>query len=406
MICKNDKFQSNCAECIKAHVGCSWCVDPDRNLTPGAVQLQPQKVNIQMSPGETVSFKLKYLHMNAKNKESYILNSETGSKGLQIHYENDCKGGKRCHGIRMYDTVTYRINVTLVECIGSPPGDAVLSIGIQGLQREVLALIVTPLCDCECYNLNAKTTAVSAECSNAGHLLCGTCVCRENRTGDKCQCKNDDDKCRQSATSAVCSGRGTCDCGQCKCDDPGNIKGEFCECDVTSCPLYEGIMCAGKGTCDCGKCICDTDRTGQICECPVDNSVCTKNGVICSNNGDCQCGSCVCNDGYDGDFCETIIENEYDDEDVLVSTHNLAGDKASTYKNKNNRDQKNVNLTMDDTISSTGLVGFDRNNSDKIDEPSKNETGNRPHSKSVITKCYFSRKMLNFIFILYFSTTL
>ena len=58
------------------------------------------------------------------------------------------------------------------------------------------------------------------------------------------------------------------------------MKGRFCECDNTNCPLNtDGKMCSGRGACECGRCLCELGWSGDDCGCSDDQSPCTVNGV-------------------------------------------------------------------------------------------------------------------------------
>lgn len=42
--------------------------------------------------GEAVTFSLKYYHVNEEERDIDVLNSETESHGVYLHYSVDCKG--------------------------------------------------------------------------------------------------------------------------------------------------------------------------------------------------------------------------------------------------------------------------------------------------------------------------
>ena len=127
----------------------------------------------------------------------------------------------------------------------------------------------------------------------------------------------------------MCSNKGTCQCGVCECDEAKSF-GEYCHCDDSLCPLYNGEICGGaeKGVCICeGVCLCtDKYENGPQGQCS-----CLKQGTaeaqlacadpeeplgeLCNGFGACVCGECKCEVGdnildpnYEGRYCEVIIQ--------------------------------------------------------------------------------------------------
>lgn len=121
-------------------------------------------------------------------------------------------------------------------------------------------------------------------------------------------------------------------CSECICDSP-NTSGEYCHCDDTLCPVYNGRVCGGveKGTCSCdGTCTCtpqyEDGPQGQ-CSCLKGETAAAQLGCtdpvnflngLCNGFGSCQCGQCVCNTGadiedpdYEGRYCEVIARYLY-----------------------------------------------------------------------------------------------
>lgn len=77
--------------------------------------------------------------------------------------------------------------------------------------------------------------------------------CDEGYIGQSCECNVQEDKdtifalekkCINPNSSLPCSGHGICLCGKCICK--GHLKGQYCQCDDTSCNRHNNIVCGGK----------------------------------------------------------------------------------------------------------------------------------------------------------------
>lgn len=55
--------------------------------------------------------------------------------------------------------------------------------------------------------------------------------------------------------------------------------GEFCDCEGSSCPKFDGKLCAGQGECSCGECRCEEGFAGDDCSCNLDTTPCVEGGV-------------------------------------------------------------------------------------------------------------------------------
>lgn len=83
--------------------------------------------------------------------------------------------------------------------------------------------------------MRQNTEKTELECSGAGKLKCGNCVCESGFWGPSCECKIDAEKmspdsygCKQTqdnVTSLDCSGQGYCLCDKtCICQSPPGKK--------------------------------------------------------------------------------------------------------------------------------------------------------------------------------------
>lgn len=182
--------------------------------------------------------------------------------------------------------------------------------------------------------------------------------CDEGHIGQSCECNVQEDKdtifalekkCINPNSSLPCSGHGICLCGKCICK--GHLKGQYCQCDDTSCNRHNNIICGGKkdlerrvkhqsttktmisfqlqistifcdswtadnpslcylagnGKCDCGTCECNANYSGPACECSTLTDQChTGGGGLCSHHGNCRCNKCQCHPGFFGRHCSEI----------------------------------------------------------------------------------------------------
>lgn len=351
----------SCGECISKHSDCAWCSDPNwngtqrceakwvlasgrmcapnfvfspikesktapqHNLPIGGkradgvttIQLEPQQVEVKMKPGDPVDVHFVYLHKPPLSgyevRDFTIQTSEFRSLGLDVEFSVECNGvrtiGRVCPNVKQDQRINFSAKVSLRDC--SNPNQMAVSIGIYGY-NTVSAIYIQPICGCDCEtprNMERR----SPRCNYQGNMVCGQCQCEKGRGGDQCECDLHSygassaadllEQCKEHRTSAVCSGQGRCVCGKCQCF-ADYMKGRFCECDNTNCPLNtDGKMCSGRGACECGRCLCELGWSGDDCGCSDDQSPCTVNGVTCSNNGICECGRCACNVGWTGPTC-------------------------------------------------------------------------------------------------------
>ncbi|CAK9304234.1 unnamed protein product [Gordionus sp. m RMFG-2023] len=272
---------------------------------------------------------------------------------ITVSYESSCLGTKSkktklCEGLKVGDTVTFDVTVTLESCL---KGQNIFDLRINPIGiGEELNIKLESICECDCA-APPQAEYDSPKCSEGhGTFECGACRCHENRFGRNCECdssahlmseggiapslapsplclrrKSDPrnslfhhysnttspnpdpfdqrfpDEEGDSDKGPVCSGRGDCVCGVCECwprDNPNEIvSGEFCECDNFSCDRYEGKICGGRGrgTCECGSCACAPGWVGEACQCPSTNASCiSSNGKLCNGVGVCDCGVCIC----------------------------------------------------------------------------------------------------------------
>lgn len=403
--CQSGDANKSCGQCIKEGPDCAWCGDSDysgnfrcdqrSNLDgkcreifqpksevqetqdnaigsakPGMngtqVQVQPQQIQVKIRPGETVTFKIKYLHVQPTIATIYALNSEVESQGFSISYSVSCRGaqipGRQCEGTRQSDIVEYTVSLRLMECRTS--GSAVVSIGIGGV-RDVVAVYISPICGCECEKLSLQKK-FSPTCNGQGTLVCGKCVCEPGVGGDKCECGAGDgeslaDQCRARPGEVECSGRGKCDCGKCKCDAT-YYSGTYCECDETSCPLSGGMMCFGKGACNCGTCECERDWTGRACDCSLSLDKCTDDrGGQCNGRGMCDCNKCKCDSGYTGELCENEPTEEtplgsYEEEYQELTTTESVAVAETTTKEENSVESETTTAPKSEEETTTSAA--------------------------------------------------
>ncbi|CAI2355547.1 unnamed protein product [Caenorhabditis sp. 36 PRJEB53466] len=308
-LCASPNAQQSCGQCIKAHADCAWCIDPHSTLidrcqlrtkftnetcTPHLiyspqiaqtkvqqnlpletkqhdgktfVRLQPQAVSVRLMPGHSSTVSFKYLHQTdpkrrpAEPEVMEIQTSDVRELPLALKFFLDCDGElketKSC-AVKNNQIIEFKIEIFVNSC--SKTGDITLSVGVLG-QRTIAGLYVTTICGCEC----EKHPEINSRlCHQNGHLVCGQCVCDQNRGGNKCECPLAlhgvtsalalEDKCRFNSTQPVCGNVGKCKCGQCECSKP-TTTGKYCQCDNDSCPVSpNGKICSGNGVCDCGIC--------------------------------------------------------------------------------------------------------------------------------------------------------
>uniref|UniRef100_A0A914RV35 EGF-like domain-containing protein n=1 Tax=Parascaris equorum TaxID=6256 RepID=A0A914RV35_PAREQ len=235
-----------------------------------------------MKPGDIVEVPFKYLHKAHSNLKDFVIQtSEFRSLGIGIEFSIICHGnrvqGRQCTDIRDGEMIDF-----YAKCQAGKGGN-----------------------NCEC-DLNQYGVRTASELEN---------------------------KCRRSPNEAVCSGNGRCRCGRCQCDSEFTT-GEFCDCEGSSCPTFDGKLCAGQGECSCGECRCEEGFAGDDCSCNLDTTPCVEGGMMCNGHGSCECGKCVCNAGYTGLTCgisskdevvDTGEELEDDEQDVDKDAESLEG---------------------------------------------------------------------------------
>ncbi|KAL4646149.1 integrin beta-7-like [Arapaima gigas] len=282
-----------------------------------------------------------------------ILDHQEAPFGLNISYSSHCIDGVHssrqrrgeCHSVKLNQQINFTVTLSSTVCLDSTK---VFAIKLQGMSEE-LQVSVDTHCDCYCRDQEKQ----SPSCSNHGTLMCVTLwvltrSCDPEHTGERCECQWKKDKstalsqdtmCWQTNSSQVCSGHGSCECGHCVCR--GQRKGQFCQCDDTSCDRHNNLICggkaaqrdavrghvtsqcvcvcvcvcvclsarvsAGKGTCNCGVCECFANYTGPACQCSSFRNKCqTETSVECSNHGLCRCNRCHCQPGFYGEHCSQI----------------------------------------------------------------------------------------------------
>ncbi|MFH4974429.1 hypothetical protein AB6A40_001138 [Gnathostoma spinigerum] len=374
-LCRSEAAEKSCSACLKQHPSCSWCMDPHMtssfrcdsrtelegkcganfifspkgevqlapqyNLPLGSkqsdgstvIQIDPQRVEVKIRPGEIVEVPYKYMHRNDQATSDFVLQtSEFRSLGVGLEFFIICQGhrqqGRQCPQVKPGQVVEFFIKVSLNEC-RARDGMAI-SVGSYGY-NSVSGLYITPICDCDCDKPQMKQQN-SPLCHGKGSLSCGHCECTKGFGGAHCECdlqrygvRTDDElnnRCRKTPDDAICSGNGVCRCGQCQCTNP-SITGQFCECSRLSCPKVDGRFCAGQGECVCGKCRCQPGFSGDDCGCSMDTAPCQENKKICNDHGSCVCGKCVCNNGYTGRTCgeSPYVTVESKEDDIIEEKH-------------------------------------------------------------------------------------
>ncbi|XP_010891643.1 integrin beta-7 isoform X2 [Esox lucius] len=237
--------------------------------------------------------------------------------GLKVSYTSHCGDGQdrpapgqdrgECDQVGINQQVNFTVTVNSSNCFTRTES---FTIKVQGISEE-LRVTVEMLCDCDCQD----TEEQSAQCHGNGTFQCGICSCDSGHTGQRCECETQQEtntslaqeaRCidsRMSGSAAqLCSGRGSCVCGQCLCW--GSRRGQFCQCDDTSCNRHNNIICGGNGKCDCGSCECFHNYTGPACECSTLTDQCqTSNDGVCCHHGQCECNRCKCHPGFFGKHC-------------------------------------------------------------------------------------------------------
>lgn len=83
--------------------------------------------------------------------------------------------------------------------------------------------------------------------------------------------------------TTISLGHGECVLGECVCKN--EWTGDSCECpaSTSTCQSPDSLVCSGHGKCVCGKCVCsDSRRSGSFCErCPACQSTCQSNMSVC-----------------------------------------------------------------------------------------------------------------------------
>ncbi|CAL4140762.1 unnamed protein product, partial [Meganyctiphanes norvegica] len=257
---------------------------------------------------------------------------DNATKPISIRYFSKCKGlvekeTSECKGLRVGDTVDFRLEVTVGKCPANPSEwNQIIGIYPVGL-RESLIIDLEMLCDCKCEREGDPGYVAGAdECNGQGTFMCGVCSCDEGFFGRNCECGSNTpwgtagvfntSSCRAPGAQATCSGRGTCSCGECKCEERPNpdeeIEGKFCQCTNFLCDRHNGLLCAGPdhGKCVCNECECEPGWTGPACNCEdsQENCINPDNGDECSGQGKCECNKCKCFETvegrYSGKWCE------------------------------------------------------------------------------------------------------
>ncbi|VDK73085.1 unnamed protein product, partial [Litomosoides sigmodontis] len=254
--------------------------------------------------GDILEVPFKYLHrpQQSNQRDFVIQTSEFRSLGVGIDFSIHCAGkriqGRQCPNVAIGEQIDFFAKVSLNECKSG--GDIAISIGAYGYQT-VSAMYITPSCGCECEKMQNQERK-SPLCYGAGDLICGVCECHLGKGGSHCECDLKEH----------------------------GVRGEFCECENMSCPVFQGRMCTGQGECRCGKCHCEEGYAGDDCSCALDTSPCREGGVgvafsgisvplfqkICNGQGTCECGKCVCHEGFTGLTCGVVAENEVSEDEM------------------------------------------------------------------------------------------
>ncbi|KII71553.1 Integrin beta-2 [Thelohanellus kitauei] len=99
---------------------------------------------------------------------------------------------------------------------------------------------------CTCTTEASNSPAVA--CQNKGRLVCGKCICDDNREGNTCQCDKPSDlvfggevECDETNN---CGPHGKCVCGKCVCpNSPEQFYGPKCERTDLKCPFTQHGLC-------------------------------------------------------------------------------------------------------------------------------------------------------------------
>lgn len=232
--------------------------------------------------------------------------------------------GGSCLNVEFDQKVTFNVTVTAISCDSdfvrngtnfriNVPGYGSVEVEFEGI------------CSCEC---SAVTEENSQMCSDVGTLICGSCVCPNDRDGVNCQCDELNavtGNCGIGRNGLVCSGpdRGRCQCDRCVCIN--NFFGDVCECDSFSCERDDNNnICGGpgRGSCGCnGTCTCINGWTRSACDCTPDRSECVDpSALICSNRGTCTCNECICDSkDFTGQFCQICTAIECPEEPACLA---------------------------------------------------------------------------------------
>ncbi|CAH2233546.1 jg13180 [Pararge aegeria aegeria] len=378
-------YYNSCEECIKGSSKCVWCaeihfngtrcrsekenleewcvdnkINPKSNKRPSenplpfnsktdeVVQIKPQKITIDLRPGDSIDFDFSiklakdyrvdlYFLVHATNfmreeKQRIIddcltIIEEVKQKkqyvyfGTGVFIDKDPFNSPACNlektlkecQIHIDEEKKFTTKVTLLKNIEADNVD----IGIlfaKGI-KEKLNLNINIIKTCNC-----SVTKKATQCSSKGTLRCGKCECNEDRTGKKCECDkkspgmnpNDNSTCISPASSdggIICSGHGACVCGECICINK-DYTGSYCQCHKNMCPQYNDMACSDHGKCICGECICDPDFTGKDCRFSMAKNNCMDGETECNGRGECIYNNCECKDpsAWDarrnGDLCQ------------------------------------------------------------------------------------------------------
>jgi len=263
---------------------------------------------------------------------------------INITVSSNCKIGKpeansfTCKKINVGQSVEFTAHIELKpEICNSPSKKYEVSVEVFGQPNSKLTIDLTPICDCGCEKSRPQVDQ-NNRCTkgNALGIKCGACECKDNFSGEFCQCEagtagtgEDLSKCNDG-NNRVCGDRGKCECGECICDP--KYSGRFCQCEVDTCKK-DTQDCSGHGSCECegekteAKCDCNNGWGGETCACKEnydgtpDEEVCmdpfSSGNEVCngvSHGGSCECKpygrQCACsavtsiNNNYAGEFCQ------------------------------------------------------------------------------------------------------
>jgi len=279
-----------------------------------------------------------------KIKDSIKIKAEADDDSISIDVSSICDQQKKeknsftCEGIKVKQIVDFTAHIELKpEICENPNAKHSLTVEVFGQPDSILTIEIEPNCKCDCDKSRAESDP-NGRCNkdNSNGIKCGACDCKDNFSGEFCQCEKgtageDQSECMDE-DNRECGGRGNCECGECKCN-PG-YSGKYCQCELKTCQnKYK--ECYGHGHCQCegvsteAKCKCNSGWEGDTCACETYAQNGTANQEKCrdpfstknevcngeqSNGGTCKCFEdgrrCVCSaipaapTGYKGDFCQ------------------------------------------------------------------------------------------------------